>query len=174
MYAHRTTALLVLVTLLVAGAGVATATGASSAAQAENATVDYDGESVTLVTGSNATVTGGTSLEAGSNLTVLLRSTGESPFLLTNETTAREDGRFVAAFDLSEVPDGANATLSVRADGEQLAEIPARLVAEREPTATGTDSPTPANTSSGDGSGFGALGAAVAAIGTALIAARRA
>lgn len=177
MYARRTAALLVLATLLVAGAGVATATGASPAAQAENATVDHDGEAATLVTGPNATVTGETSLEAGSNLTVAMKSSGESPFLFTNATTVREDGRFVATFDLSEVTDGTNATLTVRADGERLTEVPTRLVAESTPTASptpATESPTPANTSSGDGPGFGALAAVVAAVGTALIVSRRA
>jgi PGF-CTERM protein len=177
MYARRTVALLVLASLLVAGTGAATVTGASSAAQAENTTVDHGGEAVTLVTDPNATVTGETSLDPGSNLTVRLRSTGESPFLLTDETAVREDGRFTATFDLSEMPDGANATLTVRADGERLAEIPARLVAEPTPTASpapATESPTPANTSPGGGPGFGALAAVVAAVGTALIVTRRA
>lgn len=176
MYERRTAALLALVTLLVAGTGVAAATDVPPAVQAENATVDHDGESLTLVTGPNATVTGETSLEAGTNLAVVVRSSGESPFLFTNGTSVRDDGRFVATFDLSEVPDGANATLTVRAGGD-LVEVPVRLVAEQTPTASPTpattESPTPSNTSSSDGPGFGVLVALAAVSGAALVLGRR-
>jgi PGF-CTERM protein len=183
MHVHRTVALLWLVALLVAGAGVAVATDAPPAVQAENTTVDYSGEAVTLVTERDATVTGETSLDAGTDLNVIVRSSGEHPFLLSNETTVREDGRFAATFDLADMPDGANATLMVRSGGEQQAEVPVRLVAERTPTPTHsptpgptsvpTDSPTPSNTSSGDGPGFGGLVAVFAVLGTALAVSRR-
>jgi PGF-CTERM protein len=172
------------VALLVAGVGVAAATDAPAAVQAENTTVDYSGEAVTLVTERDATVTGETSLDAGTDLSIVMRSSGENPFLLSNETTVREDGRFAATFDLADMPDGANATLMVRADGEQRAEVPVHLVAERTPTPTAsptpdptpvpTDSPTPSNTSSGDGPGFGGLVALFAVLGTTLAASRRA
>ena len=181
MHAGKTAALLALATLLVAGTGVAAATDAPSAAQAENATINHDGEAVTLVTEPNATVTGETSLEAGTELTVRLRSSNtENPFLLSNETAVGQDGRFAASFNLTSAPDGAEATLTVRGDGERLAELPVRLVAE--PTPTATASPTPAasptspGTSSGDGPGFGALAAvgAFIALGSALVLGRRA
>jgi PGF-CTERM protein len=184
MHVHRTAVLLWLVTLLVAGAGVAAATGAPPAVQAENTTVDYSGEAVTIVTERDATVTGETSLDAGTNLTLIMRSSGENPFLTMNRTTVRKDGRFAATFDLADVPDGANATLMVRSGGEQQAEVPVHLVAERTPTPTDsptpdptpvpTDSPTPSNMSSGDGPGFGGLVALFAVLGTALAVARRA
>ncbi len=184
MYAHRTAALLWLVALLVAGVGVAAAADAPPAVQAENTTIDHHGEALTLVTERNATVTGETSLDAGTNLDIVVRSSGENPFLVSNETTVREDGRFAATFDLADMPDGANATLMVRSDGEQQAEVPVRLVAEPTPTPTDsptpdptgvpTDSPTPSNTSSGDGPGFGGLVALFAALGTTLALARRA
>ena len=182
MHARSTAALLVLATLSVACAGAAAATDAPPAVRAENATVDYSGEAVTLATEGNATVTGETSLEPGTNVSVIVRSAGENPFLMMDRTTVREDGRFVVGFDLSEVPDGANATLTVRGGGEQLTEAPVRLVAERTPTPTAEPTPEPttvpssstaSNTSSGDGPGFGALAAVVAALGTVLVLGRR-
>jgi PGF-CTERM protein len=184
MHVHRTAALLWLVALLVAGIGVAAAADAPAAVRAENTTVDYSGEAATLVTEQDATVTGETSLDAGTNLMLIMRSSGEHPFLTMDRTTVSEDGRFVATFDLADMPDGANATLMVRSGGEQRAEIPVRLVAERTPTPTDsptpdptgvpTSSPTPSNTSSGDGPGFGSLVALFAVLGTALAVSRRA
>ena len=177
MNAAKTAAVLSLVTLLVAGSGAAATTDAPSAVQAENTTVDHGGEAVTLVTGSNATVTGETTLDAGTDLTLVMRSSGSSPFLASSETTVREDGRFVATFDLADKPDGANATLTVRSGDETLAEVPVHLVAEPTPTASPTpeptDSPTASNTSSGDGPGFGGLAALLAVLGTAPVIARR-
>ena len=177
MNTAETAALLALVILLVAGTGLAAATGAPSAVQAENTTVDHDGEAVTLVTGSNATVSGETGLDAGTDLTLVMRSTGSSPFLASSETTVAEDGRFVATFDLADKPDGANATLTVRSGDETLTEVPVRLVAEPTPTASPTpertDSSTSSNTSSGDGPGFGSLVALLAVLGTASVLARR-
>lgn len=175
MHVHRTVALLVLATLLVASGGAA-ATGAPSAVQAENTTVDHDGEAVTLVTGPNATVTGETPLDPGTELTLRLRSSGSSPFIRSTATTVGEDGRFAASFDLTAVSDGAEATLTVRGDGEQLADVPVRLVAERTPTPTEsptpTDSPTSERTNSGDGPGFGAVAALLAVLGSALVLGR--
>jgi len=128
---------------------------------------------------------GRTTIGPGTNLTVHLRSSNaEQPFLLSNETTVREDGRFAATFDLAEMPDGTTATLSIRSGGDELAEAPVRLVAERTPTPTEsqtppptgvpTDSPSPSATSSGDGPGVGALVAFAVALGTALVLGRRA
>ncbi|MEF8789935.1 MAG: BGTF surface domain-containing protein [Haloarculaceae archaeon] len=162
-------------TLLVAGAGVAAATSAPSAAQAGNTTVEHDGESVTLPASSNATLVGETTLEPGTELRVLLRSSGENAFLLTNDTTVRADGRFVATFDASAVPDGTDATVIVRGDGRELAETSARLVAEETntPSPTGSATPSATGTSSGAGPGFGPLVAVGATLGTALVLARR-
>lgn len=184
MHAHRTAALLVLVTVLVAGTGVAAATDAPPAVRAENTTIDYSGDAVTLVTESDATVSGETALDPGTELSVTLRSSNsEQPFLLSNDTTVREDGRFVAGFDLADTADGVNATLVVRSDGEELARVAARLVAEPTPTPTEsptpdptgvpTDSPAQSTRSSADGSGFGALVALLAALGTAVALGRR-
>jgi len=82
------------------------------------------------------------------------------------------------------MPDGTTATLSIRSGGDELAEAPVRLVAERTPTPTEsqtppptgvpTDSPSPSATSSGDSPGFGALVAFAVALGTALVLGRRA
>jgi len=177
MYARETAAVLCLVTLplLVAGAGVAAATSAPSAAQAGNTTVEHDGESVTLAAASNATLSGETTLDPGTELRVLLRSSGENAFLLTNDTTVRADGRFVATFDASTVPAGTNATVVVRGDGRALAETSARLVAEETNTSSPAGSATPSaiGTSSGAGPGFGPLVAVGAALGSALVLARR-
>lgn len=174
MYASRTAAFLGLATLLIAGAGVVAATDAPSATRAENTTVDHDGEAVTLAAGSNATLTGETTLEPGTGLELLVRSSGENAFLLTDETTVREDGRFVARFDTSSVPAGTNATVLVRGDGRELTEVSARLVAEGTSTSAPSPSPSATGTSSGDGPGFGVLAALLAVVGTALAAPRRA
>lgn len=177
MNAAKTAAVLGLVTLLVAGSGTAAAIDAPSAVQAENTTVDHDGEAVTLATEPNATVTGQTTLDAGTELLLVMRSTGSSPFLASRKTTVGEDGRFAATFDLAGMPDGANATLTVRVGDEALTEVPVRLVAEPTPTASPTpeptESPTQSNTSSDDGPGFGVMAALLATLGTASVLARR-
>lgn len=172
MNARTTAVLLGLATLLVVGTGVAAATSAQPTGQVENTTVDHTDDTVTLTTGPNATVTGETGLEPGTTLTLRLRSAGGNAFLLTDETTVRDDGQFVADFDATGVPNGENATLVVRSDGVELTETSVRLVAAETTTSPTAVPETGTGTSSGDGAGFGPLVAVVAVLASALVLAR--
>lgn len=96
-----------------------------------NASIGYDGDAVTLHPTGEQTVSGTTELEAGRNVTVRLRSSGETPFLKSTQATVAEDGSFEATFDLRSVEAPANGTVSVSAGGETLAgPVDAEVVAQ--------------------------------------------
>ncbi|WP_158059361.1 BGTF surface domain-containing protein [Halorussus halophilus] len=60
-----------------------------------------------------ATVSGTASVAAGTELDVQVESTGANPFLKRSTATVTEDGTWEATFDFSDVPAGANFTVSV-------------------------------------------------------------
>jgi PGF-CTERM protein len=176
--------------LAVALAAVATVTASSAAVaapatQAETTTLDYEGEYLTLVSGPDATVSGETSLDPGTNVTVRVRSTGSSPFLVSEVATVSEDGTFSATMNLTQVADGTNATVSVRHADERLAEADAVVAADPTPTPSPTPSdPTATQTddqgttpgggdSSAFGPGFGVAAALLALVAGGLLATRR-
>ena len=165
---------------------------AAPATQAENTTVDYEGERLTLVSGPNATVTGETDLASGTNLTVRVRSSGESPFLRSAPATVSEDGAFTTTFNLTQVSDGTNATVTVSGAEGPLTEADARIAADPTPTPTVSPSPTPSETpppttspnvtedgttpdgdTGGDGTGFGVVVGLLALVAAGLLAGRR-
>jgi len=69
----------------------------------------------------NATVSGTSSLSAGSEITVRLRNSGgENPFLKQTTVDVGENGDWSAQFDLSDVPAGTNFTINVLSGGNTL------------------------------------------------------
>ncbi|WP_254543908.1 DUF7282 domain-containing protein [Halomarina pelagica] len=62
-----------------------------------------DTDTVVVSAQENATVTGESSVAPGTELTVVVKSTGDSPFLLDETVEVQEDGTFNATFDFSDV-----------------------------------------------------------------------
>ncbi|WP_276271125.1 BGTF surface domain-containing protein [Haloarcula litorea] len=111
-------ALLVGAALVGAGPGLADAT----------ATVDDDG--LPLASAQQQVVTGETSLAAGTELTVRLRSANSaSPFLKQQTARVAEDGTFAAVFDMSRVAANTSYELTVHYDGTTLVERSGRVAA---------------------------------------------
>jgi hypothetical protein len=96
----------------------------------EGTTLVYQGDVLELEAAPGQTVHGETRLDAGTEVTVRLRSTGEEPFLETAEATVTEYGTFEATFDLSDVSPGTGFEASVRGDGRRLAVVPGRVECE--------------------------------------------
>jgi len=121
-----------------------------------NASIVHQGDRVLLRATDSATVRGRASLSTGANVTVRIRSDGNSSesFLRTRDATVRADGTFSATFDLSDVPVDASRRIEVAVlgpDGGTLVEVPGALFPADEvltsppnPTATPTPSPTDA------------------------------
>ncbi|WP_436931766.1 BGTF surface domain-containing protein [Halosimplex halobium] len=88
------------------------------------------------------TISGETTLDPGTTLAVrVTSSSSSSPFLMQVETTVDDDGTFAASFDFGDVSAGTPFEVTVRSDGEGLAEAYGR-VADCEgdcPTATPAD-----------------------------------
>jgi PGF-CTERM protein len=145
--------------------------GSGPAAQ-ENATVSlrYQGDGPTFRPTAGQTVRGETTLSPGTELTVRLRSSGaETAFLRSQSTTVAENGTFAVSFDLRDLQDASDTvvTVTVRASGQQQAQVDGRL--ETDPTATPTDTPS----SGTNVPGFGVLVALLGLVGAAALVARR-
>lgn len=84
-------------------------------------TVDIDdGEELALKAHPNSTVTGTIDAPAGTEVTVRLQSSGDSPYLKSNTATVEADGRFEAEFDLSHVESEHQATLVVVTESQEI------------------------------------------------------
>ena len=99
-----------------------------------NASIDFEGQAVTLRPDGGAVVEGTADLQAGRKLMVRLRSDGDSPFLKSKQATVGPEGSFAVTFDLTEVQTPANATVIVSLEGERLAEAPVEVVEAQEET----------------------------------------
>ena len=100
-----------------------------------DAFIDHSGDVVTLHPRAGQTIRGTAELDAGGKLMVRLRSSGDSPFLLTREATVGPDGEFATSFNLSGVEAPANATVVVTFDGDRVAgPVDVAVVEEREET----------------------------------------
>jgi hypothetical protein len=84
-------------------------------------TILHDGDRLTVANTTGQSVYGRTDRQPGSTLTVMLRSSGASPFLMSTTATVTESGRFRATFDLSPVAPGSEFTARVSANGTELA-----------------------------------------------------
>ena len=80
----------------------------------QSASFDTDNDEVTVQNTEGQSISGTTSVAAGTNLTVRVRATGDSPFLKTTEVTVQEDGTFSGTFDFSDVSENVSFTASVR------------------------------------------------------------
>ena len=143
-------------------------------AAAPNGSFTYDGDTMLVANTSEATISGETSLDAGTEVTVSLRSSSGSsaPFLKTNTVTVAENGTFSATFDLYGIPAGTQFVAGARANGTDLAEVEGRVVDELPPETTTTTTES-TETTNGEGQpGFGVAAALVALAGAALVARR--
>ena len=115
----------------------------------DGTTIDTTDGEVVVDAAAGQTIAGETTFDPGTTVSIRVTSQSEqSPFLRQVETTVGDDGSFAAPFDFSGVPVGTAFEVSVRGDGEALAEAYGR-VADCEdscPTATATPGP------GGDGS----------------------
>ncbi|WP_135365593.1 BGTF surface domain-containing protein [Halosimplex halophilum] len=94
-----------------------------------NTTLDYDGDALTLEPASDRSIAGETDLPAGTEVTIRLRSAGDSsPFLKSAAATVTEDGRFSAAVNMSAVPAGSTFEVTVRHDGDTVATADGEVV----------------------------------------------
>jgi hypothetical protein len=113
----------------------------------EDSTIVFDGGTpIELEADGNATVSGTTELEAGTELSIRVQSTDDTAtrFFKAVEATVAEDGSFTATFDLSAITAERDVNVSVRAPGTTRG-ITGRVVAPEggftEPTTTATDAP---------------------------------
>jgi len=128
----------------------------------DGTTIDTGNGTLTLSAAPNRTISGESDLDAGTALTVRLRSSGSAtPFLRTADATVGADGTWTATVDLSSVSDQPTFVASVHHDGERLANASGRVVGEPTDPLTvdpaesenytlvepGDDSPPPANAS---------------------------
>ncbi|PSP96795.1 hypothetical protein BRC94_11455, partial [Halobacteriales archaeon QS_5_70_17] len=80
-------------------------------------TEQMDGEDTVVVRAeSNATVSGETSVAPGTEGTVRVKSTGDSPFLLDDDVEVQDDGTFQAEFDMEGVSTNTTFTATVELD----------------------------------------------------------
>ena len=99
----------------------ATAAGPGLAAAQGEATLSED--SFPLYAAQQQVVTGETALDAGTEMTVRLRSTDpEAPLVRQSHVSVRSDGTFAAVFDLSKVPPNTTYELHGHVDGDPLFE----------------------------------------------------
>lgn len=139
-------------------------------------------DGLVLAPARNQTVTGTVDAEPGTEVVVETKSSGE--FLKTDSTTVGEGGQFRAGFDFSDLPNGTEFDVEVRADGESLTS--ASGVLRSPPTAETTQQPMRDETTedagnttaqpSQDGTvpGFGLAAGALAVAGAVLLGRRRA
>ncbi|EMA27816.1 hypothetical protein C444_20067 [Haloarcula japonica DSM 6131] len=99
----------------------AAATGPGLVAAEQQATVSED--SLPLHADQQQVVTGETTLEPGTEMTVRVLSENQStPFLYQRQVRVQPNGTFVAQFDLSRPPANTSYELSAHADGDKLFE----------------------------------------------------
>lgn len=104
---------------------------ATTGPQAETA-LSYVGDSIELEAGPGRAVRGETELSPGTEMSVRLLSMGETPSLLTSQTTVATDGTFRTVFDLSGTDDldyaGADFDVTVLTEGEPADKTTLRAV----------------------------------------------
>lgn len=158
---------------LLATAAVA---GTTTAQPSENTTESpgsftYDGDTLLVANASGATISGETSLDTGTEVTVRIRSSSGSSaqFLKTDTATVAENGTFSATFDFHGVPGNTSIVASATsADAGVIAETEGRVVDEMP-----TDTTETTGTANGEGQpGFGVVAALLALCGTTLVALR--
>ena len=89
----------------------------------------------------NQTINGTTTIAPGSEVSITVRSTGDSPFLLTEDAIVQEDGMFNASFDFTNVSVGQNFTVDASGSYEDDPEVDGVVVEAQEETPTPTATP---------------------------------
>ncbi|RDI71029.1 hypothetical protein DWB78_04395 [Halopelagius longus] len=111
--------------LLAVLAGSVVLTGGVAAA--ENATFTPHDENATFLPETNQTVSGNTTLDAGTTVQVYLQSSGEGQvqFIKTATTNVTDEGTYEASFNFSSMPNGSGGpvTVTVRAQSESNASV---------------------------------------------------
>jgi hypothetical protein len=141
------------VPLLLVGAGPATGTSQQTATPAANGTIHHGGERVTLEAATGRTVSGTTNLQPGEPLSIRIRSTSQSPFLRTIETTTGSNGSFTGQVDLSTVEPETRFEIVVLHNGTDLTRASGIVV-----PCSGNCAPTPTATETPGGGGEDATG----------------
>lgn len=91
----------------------------------DSVTIDRTvGGDVYLPAEADATVTGTSTLDPNTELLVRLSSSGDNPFLKSQNTTVTDNGTWAASFDLSDTFEGQEFTITVSRNQEQLASAP--------------------------------------------------
>jgi len=98
------------------------------AAAVEGATVDHEGDALSLSAGPAQQISGQTDLAAGTDVTVRVALDDTSTPLLRQQTaTVGDDGRFAVTVDLHRAAPESSGNVTVLADGEQLARTRLRI-----------------------------------------------
>lgn len=135
------------------------------------ASFDTDADVIVLETGPEQTITGTTSLDEGTSVTVRMRSVnGSEPFLKSAKATVEQDGEFTAVFDTTGiVPANSTARFTVTlstANTSRITEAEGVIVGDNAecttetPSKTSTTSPestTTPGTTAANAPGFGTV-----------------
>ncbi|WP_255150010.1 BGTF surface domain-containing protein [Halorarius halobius] len=111
------------------GETLARSNGTITEAPSETASLEYEGDAVTLRSATGQTVSGTTSLDAGQHVAVRMHGSGESPFLKSQSATVTDDGTFSVAYNMSGVDEGSQFRVVVVHDGERLTYAPGEVAA---------------------------------------------
>jgi len=110
----------------------------------DGTTVDTTDGEVVVDAAAGQTISGETTLDPGTPLSIRVTSQSErSPFLMQVETAVGDDGSFSAPFDFGNVPVGTAFEVTVRGDGDALAEADGRVADCEDSCPTATASPEP-------------------------------
>lgn len=116
------------VALLLAALLVGSTVAVVPAAAVEGATVDHEGDALSLSAGPAQQISGQTDLAAGTDVTVRVALDDTSTPLLRQQTaTVGDDGRFAVTVDLHRAAPESSGNVTVLADGEQLARTRLRI-----------------------------------------------
>ena len=107
-----------------------------------NAELDDGTDIVQVEAAANQTISGETTVAAGTEISVSVRSTGDSPFLLSQDATVQEDGTFNATFDFTNVSAGQNFTVDASGNWQDDPETDGQVVEASTPTPTMTPTAT--------------------------------
>ncbi|ACV46191.1 MULTISPECIES: BGTF surface domain-containing protein [Halomicrobium] len=135
----------VLVAVLVGAALTGGVAAQTDTAETPTASFTHE-ETLTVESGPNQQIRGTTSLEAGAEVTVRIRSANASdPFMARPTATVDENGAFTVTANLSNMSPGTTFTAELRIDGEAYAETTGQVVEcadDCDGTAAETQSPT--------------------------------
>lgn len=89
-------------------------------AAVDGTALDYDGDRLTVRNEPGQLIRGTTDLEPGTEVRVRLHSGGDQAFVKQRMATVRDDGRFAASFDFTDIEPGMTFRISVAHDGDRL------------------------------------------------------